>query len=412
MREAFLQKSFLQKIMKEVILCKYGELVLKGANKSHFEAMLVRRIRQRAERFGEFKVSNRQSTVYVEPLDELCDMDGMLESMCKMFGFNRVTVAAVCGKSMEQIHECVREYLSARMAGVKTFKVEAKRADKTFPLKSPEICSEVGGYILESVRGIKVDVLNPERVVRVEIREAGAYIHFDQLTGAGGMPIGSSGRGLLLLSGGIDSPVAGYMMAKRGMIVDALHFESFPYTSERARDKVLQLAKEVTEYTDCMYVHVISLTHIQEEIKNKCDEDYFTLLLRRFMYVLSERMAKKCHCEALITGESLGQVASQTLEAIGVTDAMVNIPVFRPCIGLDKEEIVQISRKIGTFETSILPYEDCCTVFTPRHPKTRPNPDYVAAEAAKLDFDALCDEAFDTLYTVKVTPDGWEILGK
>ncbi len=396
--------------MKEVILCKYGELVLKGANKSHFEAMLVRRIKQRAPRFGDFKVYNRQSTVYVEPLNEFCDMDGMLESMCRMFGFNRVTVAAVCEKSMESIRECVHEYLPHRMTGVKTFKVEAKRADKTFPLKSPEICAEVGAYILESIPKIKVNVLSPERVVRVEIREAGAYIHFDALQGAGGMPIGSSGRGLLLLSGGIDSPVAGYMMAKRGMTVDALHFESFPYTSERAKEKVLTLAKEVTEYTDCMYVHIISLTHIQEEIKNKCDEDYFTLLLRRFMYVLSERMAKKCHCQALITGESLGQVASQTLEAIGVTDSMVNMPVFRPCIGLDKEEIVQISRKIGTFETSILPYEDCCTVFTPRHPKTRPNPDYVAAEAAKLDFDALCDEAFDTMYTVKVTPDGFETL--
>lgn len=394
--------------MKEVILCKYGELVLKGANKAHFEAMLVRRIRQRAARFGEFAVSNRQSTVYIEPKDELCDMDGMLESMCRMFGFNRVAVAAVCEKSMEKIRECVHEYLPRRMAGVKTFKVEAKRADKAFPLKSPEICAEVGGYILESVKGIRVNVQNPERVVRVEIREAGAYIHFDQLQGAGGMPIGSSGRGLLLLSGGIDSPVAGYMMAKRGMTVDALHFESFPYTSERAKEKVLTLAKEVTEYTDYMYVHIISLTHIQEEIKEKCDEDYFTLLLRRFMYVLAERMAKKCHCEALITGESLGQVASQTLEAIGVTDAMVNIPVFRPCIGLDKEEIVQISRKIGTFETSILPYEDCCTVFTPRHPKTRPSAANVAAEAAKLDFDALCDEAFDTMYTVKVTPDGFE----
>ena len=398
--------------MKEVILCKYGELVLKGANKAHFEAMLVRRIRQRAARFGEFAVSNRQSTVYIEPKDELCDMDGMLDSMTKMFGFNRVAVAAVCEKSMEKIRECVHEYLPRRMAGVKTFKVEAKRADKTFPLKSPEICAEVGAYILESVRGIRVNVQNPERVVRVEIREAGAYIHFDQFHGAGGMPIGSSGRGLLLLSGGIDSPVAGYMMAKRGMTVDALHFESFPYTSERAKEKVLTLAQEVTEYTDYMYVHIISLTHIQEEIKNKCDEDYFTLLLRRFMYVLAERMAKKCHCEALITGESLGQVASQTLEAIGVTDAMVNIPVFRPCIGLDKEEIVQISRRIGTFETSILPYEDCCTVFTPRHPKTRPNAEYVAAEAAKIDFDALCDEAFETMYTVKVTPDGFEEYDK
>lgn len=394
--------------MKEVILCKYGELVLKGANKMRFESMLVKRIKQRAERFGNFSVYNRQSTVYVEPLDDTCDMDGMLECMCRLPGFNRVAVAAVCEKNMESIEACVKEYLPRRLVGVKTFKVEAKRADKTFPLRSPEICAAVGGFILESVRGIKVNVQSPERTVRVEIREKGAYIHFDQLQGAGGMPIGSSGRGLLLLSGGIDSPVAGYMMAKRGMIVEALHFESFPYTSERAKEKVLTLAKELTEYTDRMYVHVISLTHIQEEIKNKCDEDYFTLLLRRFMYVLSERMAKECHCQALITGESLGQVASQTLEAIGVTDAMVDIPVFRPCIGLDKEEIVQISRKIGTFDTSILPYEDCCTVFTPRHPKTRPDADKVAAEAAKLDFDALCEEAFATEYTVAVTPDGYE----
>ena len=398
--------------MKQVILCKYGELVLKGANKSHFEAMLVRRCKQRSARFGDFKIYARQSTVYVEPKDDFCDIDGMLEAMCRMPGFSRVSVAAVCEKSMESIRDCVKNHIAPQMAGVKTFKVEAKRADKAFPLGSPEICAEVGAYILESVHGIRVNVQNPERILRVEIRETGAYIHFDQLLGAGGMPIGSSGRGLLLLSGGIDSPVAGYMMAKRGMTVDALHFESFPYTSERAKEKVLTLAKEVTEYTDCMYVHILSLTHIQEEIKNKCDEDYFTLLLRRFMYVLAERMAKKCHCEALITGESLGQVASQTLEAIAVTDAMVQVPVFRPCIGLDKEEIVRISRRIGTFETSILPYEDCCTVFTPRHPKTRPDPERVAAEAAKIDFDALCDEAFDTLYTLKVTPDGWEELEK
>ena len=394
--------------MKEVILCKYGELVLKGANKAHFEAMLVKRIRERATRFGEFAVYNRQSTVYVEPKNDDCDLDGMLESMCRMPGFNRVARAAVCEKNMESIEACVKEYLARRLVGVKTFKVEAKRADKNFPLRSPEICAEVGGYILSSVRGIRVDVQNPERVVRVEIREKGAYIHYELLHGAGGMPIGSSGKGLLLLSGGIDSPVAGYMMAKRGMTVDALHFESFPYTSERAREKVLTLAKELTEYTDRMYVHVISLTHIQEEIKNKCDEDYFTLLLRRFMYVLSERMAKDTRALALITGESLGQVASQTLEAIGVTDAMVNIPVFRPCIGMDKEEIVQISRKIGTFETSILPYEDCCTVFTPRHPKTRPTAEKVAAEAEKLDFEALCEEAYASRYTICVTPNGFE----
>ena len=386
--------------MKEVILCKYGELVLKGANKAHFESMLVRRVRARAARYGNFAVRNVQSTVYVEPLDDGCDLDGALESMTRTFGFNRVTVAAVCDKSMESLRACVAEYLPRRMAGVRTFKVEAKRSDKTFPFGSPEICAEVGAFILESIPSIRVDVHHPERVVRVEIREAAAYIHFDQLHGAGGMPIGSSGRGLLLLSGGIDSPVAGFMMAKRGMTVDALHFESFPYTSERARDKVLALAQKVTEYSDCMYVHVISLTHVQEEIKNKCCEDYFTLLLRRFMMKLASRTAEKCHCGALITGESLGQVASQTMEAMAVTGAAVTIPLFRPCIGMDKDEIVTVARRIGTFETSILPYEDCCTVFTPRHPKTRPQLAQVLKELEKVDADALLEEAWQSRYTV------------
>ena len=396
--------------MREVILCKYGELVLKGANKARFEAMLLRRVRARAERFGDFAVYSRQSTVYIEPKNEDCDMDGMLASACRVFGFVRVTVAAECDKRMDALRECVREYLPRRMVGVRTFKVEAKRSDKAFPLKSPAICAEVGAYILESLPKIKVNVQNPEVVVRVEIRENAAYIHFSQKQGAGGIPIGTSGRGLLLLSGGIDSPVAGFMMAKRGMTVDALHFESFPYTSERAKEKVLTLAKEVTEYCDCMYVHVLSLTHVQEALKEKCDEDYFTLLLRRFMYVLAERVARRARCDALITGESLGQVASQTTEAIAVTDAMVTIPVFRPCIGMDKEEIVKISRRIGTFDTSILPYEDCCTVFTPRHPKTRPDREKVAAEAAKVDFDALCEEAYASQVTYKVTPEGWEIV--
>ena len=398
--------------MKEIILCKYGELVLKGANKPHFEAMLLRRIRARAERYGDFAVRSMQSTVYIEPQSEDCDFQGMLDSMTKMFGFAGVTAAAVCGKTMEELRACVHEYLPRRMTGVRTFKVEAKRADKSFPLGSPEICAAAGGYVLECMPNLRVDVKNPDRTVRVEIREAGAYLHFDQLRGAGGMPPGSSGRGLLLLSGGIDSPVAGYRMARRGMEIDALHFESFPYTSERARDKVFSLAQLLTAYTDRMDVHVLSLTRIQEEIKKNCAEEYFTLLLRRFMMVLAARMAKAHVCGALVTGESLGQVASQTLEAIRVTDAMADLPVFRPCIGMDKEEIVQTARKIGTYDTSVLPYEDCCTVFTPRHPKTRPEAEKVAAEAAKLDFDALCDEAFATAYTVRIDPNTIEKLEK
>ncbi len=398
--------------MKEIILCKYGELVLKGANKPHFEAMLLRRVRARAARYGNFSVRSMQSTVYIEPQSGDCDLAGMLDSMTRLFGFTGVTVAAVCGKSMEELRACVREYLPRRMAGVRTFKVEAKRSDKRFPLGSPEICAAVGGYVLDCIPALRVDVKNPDRIVRVEIREAGAYLHFDQLRGAGGMPLGSSGRGLLLLSGGIDSPVAGYRMARRGMEIDAVHFESFPYTSERARDKVFSLAQLLTAYTDRMYVHVLSLTRIQEEIKKNCAEEYFTLLLRRFMMALASRVAQAHACGALVTGESLGQVASQTLEAICVTDAMADRPVLRPCIGMDKEEIVQTARRIGTYDTSVLPYEDCCTVFTPRHPKTRPEAEKVAAEAAKLDFDALCDEAFSLAYTVRITPDKIERLEK
>ena len=393
--------------MKEVILAKYGELVLKGANKTHFEAMLLRRVKARAAAFGDFEIRKMQSTVFIEPKDDTCDLAGLLDSTRKIFGFVGVTVAAVCDKNMESIRACVKEYFPRRLCGVKTFKVEAKRADKTFPLTSPMICEEVGAYVLEDVRGIRVDVHAPERVIRVEIRDDAAYLHFDQLRGAGGIPLGASGRGLLLLSGGIDSPVAGFMLAKRGMVIDALHFESFPYTSERAREKVLSLAQKLTEYTDTMYVHILSLTHIQEVIKDSCDEDYFTLLLRRFMMKLAVETATRHHADAIITGESLGQVASQTAEALYVTNALADRPVFRPCIGMDKEEIVAIARRIDTYDTSILPYEDCCTVFTPRHPKTRPELAKVLTEEAKLDFDRLCAEALASEYTVKVTRDGF-----
>jgi thiamine biosynthesis protein ThiI len=300
---------------------------------------------------------------------------------------------------MESIVEVARAYLPEKLKGKRTFKVDAKRADKTFPLTSPEISREIGGVVLSAVRGIKVDVHNPEATVTVEVRDEYAYVRASQEPGAGGLPLRTAGRGLLLLSGGIDSPVAGCMMAKRGMEIEALHFESFPYTSERAREKVMQLAQEMCEYVSKMHVHVISLTHVQEELRDNCKEDYFTILLRIFMMRLAERCAKEYKCGALITGESLGQVASQTLEAIGVTDSVVNIPVFRPCIGLDKNEIVNEARRYGTFETSILPFEDCCTVFTPRHPKTHPKIDEVMEELSKIDFDSLLEEAYATMTT-------------
>ena len=391
--------------MKEVLLCKYGELILKGANKSYFESLLLRELRKRVKRAGEFDVIYAQSTVYIEPKDEFADIELALEYASKVFGIVSIDRAVVVEKDIEKIKAAAKEYLPQFLTGVRSFKADARRSDKTFPMKSPELMREVGGAVLEACPRLKVDVHNPEVTVRVEIRERGAYIHAGGIKGAGGMPLGSSGKGLLLLSGGIDSPVAGYMMAKRGVTLEALHFESFPYTSERAKEKVLELARLLTEYTTQIKVHVISLTHIQEELRRACDEDYFTLLLRRYMMTLAERVARRNNCHALITGESLAQVASQTMRAIEVTDSAVNIPVYRPCIGLDKEEIIQIARKINTFETSILPYEDCCTVFTPQHPKTRPEMEKVLAEEAKLDFTALCDEAFESLNTYVIKMD-------
>lgn len=382
--------------IREVILCKFGEVILKGANRQTFESQLIKEIRRRACPHGMFKIYYSQSTVYVEPLDDLCDMEGMYETAKKIFGIAGVNRAAVCEKNIDAIKKMAAEYLPEKLRGKKTFKVDAKRSDKRFPLKSPEISAEVGGVILSCINGIKVDVHNPEVTVTVEVRDEYAYIRAGQEQGAGGLPIRSAGRGLLLLSGGIDSPVAGCMMAKRGMEIEALHFESFPYTSERAREKVMQLAQEMCEFCSRIHVHTISLTHIQEELREKCKEEYFTVLLRVFMMKLSERMANEYKCQALITGESLGQVASQTLSAIKVTDSFVDIPVFRPCIGLDKNEIVIYARAYGTFDTSILPYEDCCTVFTPRHPKTQPKLDEVMAELAKLDVEALLDEAYST----------------
>ena len=392
-------------MIKEILLCKYGEIVLKGANRKYFEDMLCREMKKKARAHGNFDIYRAQSTIYIEPKDESADVDGMFEAASKVFGIVAISRAAVCEKNMEDIERVTREYIPAFLGGKKTFKVEGKRSDKSFHLDSMELAREIGGVILDACRGIKVDVHNPEVTVKVEIREFGAYVSAGQFKGAGGMPVGTNGRGMLLLSGGIDSPVAGYMMAKRGVRLDAIHFESFPYTSERAREKVLELARIVSEYAGDIYVHVVSLTHIQEELVKACEEDYFTLLLRRYMMTIAEKVAKAKGAEALITGESLGQVASQTMQALGVTDSCVSMPVFRPCIGMDKEEIVQISRKIGAFETSIQPYEDCCTVFTPKHPKTKPELEKVLVQENKLPFDELVEEAIGTLYTVKITPD-------
>ena len=388
--------------MKEILLCKYGEIVLKGANRRFFEETLCKTLRFRAKHYGNFTITRSQSTLVIEPTDEFADIDGMFESASKIFGIVGISRCAVCEKDMKSIEATVREYVPQFLVGKKTFKVIAKRSDKRFPLDSMKICAEVGGYVLSSVPHVRVDVHDPEIVVHVEIREFGAYIHAGQFKGAGGMPVGTNGKALLLLSGGIDSPVAGYMIAKRGVQIDAVHFESFPYTSERAREKVLELAREVAQYAGSFNVHVVSLTHIQEELVKTCEEDYFTLLLRRYMMAIADRLAHRLGCGGLITGESLGQVASQTMQAIGVTDPVATLPVFRPCIGLDKEEIIRIARKIGTFETSIQPYEDCCTVFTPKHPRTRPELEKVLEQERKLDFEALVQEALDGAYVERI----------
>lgn len=389
--------------MKEILLCKYGEILLKGANKKYFEDVLMRELRIRARCYGNFDVYRAQSTLYVEPKDDLADMDGMFEAAKKVFGIISVGRSAMCEKDMKAIGALAKSYLPAQLADAHTFKVEARRSDKSFPLGSIEISREIGGEILSACPHLTVDVHKPDVTVRVEIREYGAYIHAGQQKGAGGIPVGTSGKGMLLLSGGIDSPVAGYMMAKRGMKLEAVYFESPPYTSEQAREKVLTLAREVAQYAGPIEVHVVSLTEAQEALVKTCEEDYFTLLLRRYMMAVADRLAERFGCHALITGESLGQVASQTPMALQVTNALATRPVFRPCIGMDKEEIVQLAYKIGTYETSILPYEDCCTVFTPKHPKTKPELSRVEREEQKLDFESFVTRAMETMQTYRIT---------
>lgn len=387
--------------MKEVLLCKYGELALKGLNRGYFEKLLRREMEKRLKFAGDFKVTLSQSTIYVEPLNDDADIDYAFRLCRKVFGITAVARAAVAEKNIDDIKRVVKEYIPQYLKGHTTFKADARRSDKRFPMTSPQISAQVGGAVLEAMPKMKVDLYNPSVTVMTEIREDNAFIHAGSFQGAGGMPSGSNGKGMLLLSGGIDSPVAGFMMAKRGVTLEAVHFESYPYTSEQARDKVIKLAEIVSEYCGNIKVHVISLTHLQEVLRDSVDEEYFTLLLRRSMMRLAERCANANYAQALITGEAVGQVASQTMQALTVTDSVVNMPVFRPCIGMDKEEIITVARRIETFDTSILPFEDCCTVFTPKHPKTRPDLEKVIAQEQKYDYVSLENEAFESLYTIE-----------
>ncbi len=381
--------------MNDIILLKEGEIVLKGLNRKFFEQKLLENIKRRLRPCGEFRVSLMQSVIYVEPKNDEADMDAAFEALQKVFGILRLTRAAACEKTPEAILAKAKEYLHDELSRAKSFKVESKRSDKGFPLTSIQLSQYVGGELNEAFDNLTADMHKPEFTVCLEVRDRAAYVHGAPVAGAGGMPVGSNGSAVTLLSGGIDSPVSTYMMAKRGLRLIPVHFFSFPYTSELAKQKVIDLAKLLTPYCGRLTLEVVPFTNIQMEIREKCPEEYFTVIMRRFMMRIAEKIAHWNGAKALVTGESLGQVASQTMEAMGVTQQCIELPILKPLVGMDKEEIIQISRKIGCFETSILPYEDCCTVFTPRHPRTKPKLDEILAAEALMDVEALVQEAFD-----------------
>ena len=388
--------------MKEMFLLKLGEIVLKGANRRTFEETLKKNVRRTVSHFGAFKVYIMQSTVYVEPQADDCDLDGAWEACGHVFGVSSMCRCRACEKNLDAIYQAVVDYLGDELSVQKSFKVESKRSDKSFPINSIQISQEIGGRLAEAFPQVAVDVHTPTYVVNVEVRDFAAYIHGPAVPGAGGLPTGTGGRAAVLLSGGIDSPVAGYMIAKRGVELECIHFFSYPYTSERAKEKVLELAKLMTRYCGRMTVDVVGFTEIQEAIRDHCREEYFTIIMRRFMMRISEAIARDHGAKCLVTGENLGQVASQTMDAMAVTGAVVHMPIFHPLIGMDKEEIVTIARKIGTLDTSILPYEDCCTVFTPKHPKTKPSLGPVEAEEAKLDVAGLIARAIENTEKIQV----------
>ena len=390
--------------MNEIILLKLGEVVLKGLNRRTFEDKLNANIRRRLQHYGSFHVYCKQSTVYVEPQNGDCDLDGAYAACRQVFGIIAATRARACPKDKDAIFHCAQNYLDGELRRAKTFKVETKRADKHFPMNSMEISQYVGGLLHDAYPHLKVDVHTPELRVHVEVREKAAYVHGPSLPGAGGLPIGMSGTAVSLLSGGIDSPVSSYMIAKRAVQLELVHFFSPPYTSQMALDKVVRLARELTPWCGRMTMHIIPFTEIQEAIRAGCPEDHFTLIMRRFMMRLAEAVARRTGAKSLVTGECLGQVASQTMEAMAVTGGVVDLPILRPVVGMDTEDIVKLSRKIGTYDTSILPYEDCCTVFTPKHPKLKPTLKQCEEAEAALDVEAMVNAAVEGIERVKI---GW-----
>ena len=390
--------------MKEIILLKDGEIVLKGLNRRTFEDVLKKNIRHAISHLGSFEIKSAQSIIYVKPLSDDIDLDEACLKISRVFGIVSYSRAAICEeKTLESIIATAPVYLEKELKAVKTFKVEARRSDKRFPYKSPEICAELGGVILDKFPHLSVDVHNPDLIVNVEVRDFGAYVHGAAHKGAGGIPVGTSGNAAILISGGIDSPVAAYMMAKRGLKLTAVHFASPPYTSKRAEDKVVRLLRRVSRYAGKMTMYTVPFTKIQKTIKNECPEELFAIIMRRLMMQISSRIAADNDCTALITGESLGQVASQTIGALSCTDDAADLLVFRPLIGMDKQEIIDISYKIDTYDISIEPYEDCCTVFTPKHPRTRPVLKYVKEAQEKANFEPMIEEALANLKVTEIS---------
>ena len=392
--------------MKEILLLKDGEIVLKGLNRRQFEDVLKKNIKIALHGTGRYAITSAQSTIYGKPLDDEADLDEATERIGRVFGLVSYSRAAMCPeKTLESVLETAPVYLEKVLRKAKTFKVEAKRSDKKFPYKSPEICRETGGVILSKYPHLRVDVHNPDVTVYVEIRDFGAYIHADPLRGAGGIPVGTGGKAVILISGGIDSPVAAYMMAKRGLKLTAVHFASPPYTSPRAEEKVVKLLSKVSRYAGDLKMITVPFTAIQEKLRDDCPEELFTIIMRRLMMQISERIAEENDCAALVTGESLGQVASQTIGALNCTDEAAEMVVFRPLIGMDKQEIINIAYKIDTYETSIEPYEDCCTVFTPKHPRTKPILKFVKQAQEQAQFEPLIEEALQNLKVTHITPE-------
>ncbi|MBP3940691.1 MAG: tRNA 4-thiouridine(8) synthase ThiI [Christensenellaceae bacterium] len=392
--------------MSMIILIRYGEIHLKGQNRPYFERLLMGEIRNAVKKFPGAVVERGDGRYYVENFDE-ADGEDIIAALSKVFGIHSLTPAYEVEKDIDAIAaEAIRqmdEYILEN--GKKSYKVDTKRSDKRFPMKSNEISAEIGGRILEHDPSLTVDIHKPEMRVFVEIRDKAAYVYTKVIPGQGGMPIGSNGKAMLLISGGIDSPVAGHMVAKRGVRLSAVHYYSFPYTSERARDKVIELTKQVAAYAGEIKLHLVHFTDIQMAIYEKCPHQHLTLIMRRFMMRIADRLARESGMQAVVTGESIGQVASQTIESLAVTDSVVELPVFRPLIGMDKIEIIERAQQIGTYETSILPYEDCCTVFVPKHPTTRPNMESIIKSESVLDVDALIEDALSKSEVIIVNAD-------